>query len=372
MKKLLISTDCFLPRWDGIARFLQQLLPVLAKRFDVQVLAPHFPGEFTLPKDVHIDRFPLINIQLGDIFFSWPKRKRVKQAVAAADIVFNQTIGPIGWQTIRHAAKKRKPIVCFVHSIEWELAARGFGRFQQLIRSLVKNIVRSLYNKCTLLLVPNSEVQDLLVQNGVTTPIKIVPLGVNTNRFVQPLSKARAKRELELPAQAPIVGFVGRIGREKDLPTLFKAFREVRRQIKSARLLIVGVGVDAMIERPNVILPGMVNNVLSYYQAMDVFVLPSLTETSSLATKEAMACGLPVIVTPVGSLREYVVDGENGLFFPRHDDSTLANNIIKLLRDDKLRGKLSRNARKAIVTNHRWRDTVVKIVTVLQKATRKK
>lgn len=56
----------------------------------------------------------------------------------------------------------------------------------------------------------------------------------------------------------------------------------------------------------DVILTGSTRNVLKYLQAMDLFVLPSLTETSSLATMEAMACGLPVVVTKVGYLKYYI------------------------------------------------------------------
>ena len=59
---------------------------------------------------------------------------------------------------------------------------------------------------------------------------------------------------------------------------------------------------------------GFVPDVHEYLKAMDIFVMPSLTETTSLATLEAMACGLPVIATKVGYIKNYLVRNHNGLF----------------------------------------------------------
>ena len=76
-----------------------------------------------------------------------------------------------------------------------------------------------------------------------------------------------------------------------------------------------------------VVLTGPKNNLVPYYQAMDVYVLPSLSETSSLTTMEAMASGVPVITTPVGLIKEYVEDGRNGFFFPKRDADKLFQKI---------------------------------------------
>lgn len=64
MKKLLIATDNFLPRWDGIARFLSELIPRIKDEYDITVIAPDFPGE---KKDIcNVIRIPLFNFRIGD------------------------------------------------------------------------------------------------------------------------------------------------------------------------------------------------------------------------------------------------------------------------------------------------------------------
>lgn len=366
-KKLLITTDCFLPRWDGIARFLSELLPYLKKEYAVTVVAPHFEGTLPALPGITVVRVPLLNIRFGDIYFSWFPSKTVKRFVQENDLVFNQTLGPIGMVAIRAAHKQKKPIISYVHSVEWELAAQGYGRFKNFLRWSVRTIARWLYNQCSLLLVPSKDMEDILTANKIHTRKEVVPLGIDTGRFIPPLSKALAKKRLGISPRKFVVGYHGRIGREKNLPTLATAFKQLRQPHPNLQLLIVGKGVESEIKQDkDILLPGAVNNVVQYLQAMDVFVLPSLTETSSLATMEAMSTGLPVVVTPVGSIREYVVDGENGLIFPRQDVASLAEKLELLIHDEKLRAKLGKNARKTIIEKHHWQKTVKRILAVLR------
>ena len=100
---------------------------------------------------------------------------------------------------------------------------------------------------------------------------------------------------------------------------------------------------------------------------MDVYVLPSLTETSSLGTMEAMACGLPVIVTQVGFLKQYIKEKANGMFFPQKNSMVLAMKIEYLLKNPALQRTLSTNARKTIVENFSWDHTADKIIKILDR-----
>src|SRR3989344_3764110 len=103
--KLLITTDCFLPRWDGIARFLSELIPQLKKQFEITVVAPDFEGITQKKEDIRIVQLPLGKIRFADIRFAKSAKKKIKELVKEADVVFNQTIGPIGISAIRSAEK---------------------------------------------------------------------------------------------------------------------------------------------------------------------------------------------------------------------------------------------------------------------------
>lgn len=359
--KVVITTDCFLPRWDGIARFLSVLVPELALDMQVTVFAPKFKGEKPIIRGVKISRFPLVNIQFGDIHFSQPDKVAMSKAIKEADVVFNQTIGPVGIAAIKLARKHKKPIVSYIHSVEWELARGAVKRWKWLAEKLTKFVARRMYNKCSLLLVPSKAVEDKLSSIKVKTKMEVVHLGVDVRAFKPPKSKAAAKKKLKLNGKR-VIGFVGRIAREKNLDTLYAAFDKLR--LPKTVLLIVGEGLDVPKKR-NIIAAGKQDDVIPYLQAMDVFVLPSLTETSSLSTMEAMAAGLPVIVTPVGNIREYVVDGKNGFMFPRKDADKLKGLLETVLTNQKLRRDVGKEARKTIVRTYSWKATAKKIKKAL-------
>ncbi len=368
VKKIVITTDCYLPRWDGIARFLKELVPELAKKYKITIFAPAFKGKTPQFKNTELIRFPLQKTQHADIYFSNPDKKVMKEEIKKAKLVFNNTIGPIGKTGIAIACKLKKPVISYIHNIEWELVYRAVKRFKLLIKFFVKRYARNMYNNCTLLLVPNKEVEDLLTENKIETKKELVHLGVNVNTFKPAKNKKQAKRKIKINSGTKIIGFSGRIAREKDLGTLAEAFKRVRRKNKNVKLLIVGEGLeDELSASKTIIRAGKQDNIVPYLQAMDVFVLPSLTETSSLATMEAMSCGIPVVVTPVGSIREYVKDGENGLIFARGDVKALQEKLELLLKNKKLRTKIGKAARKTIVKKHNWKNTVKKIEGILKK-----
>src|SRR3989338_4829140 len=86
MKKLLIATDSFLPRWDGVARFLSEVIPKLSKKYMITVLAPEFPGPPVEYDGVKIIRFKTFNFQVNAYTPAKPNLKLVKQQVKEADI----------------------------------------------------------------------------------------------------------------------------------------------------------------------------------------------------------------------------------------------------------------------------------------------
>lgn len=364
--KVVITTDCFLPRWDGIARFLSELLPSLAQSMQITVFAPKFPGKLPIIRGVKVIRFPLGTMQFGDIVFSKPDREAMEKVIRDADVLFNQTIGPVGVAGIRIAKKYKKPIVGYAHSIEWELASRALRHGRWFIRNATRLFARSMLNKYSLLFVPSKEVEDLLVDNKIKTKMEVVHLGVNVNQFTPPKSKAAAKKKIGISPSKRVIGFCGRIAREKDLPTLHEAFKKVQQKVHNTVLLIVGEGLEQEIPASRSVLRvGRQDDVVPYLQAMDIFVLPSLTETSSLATMEAMAVGLAVVVTPVGNIREYVVDGKNGFIFPRQKVNALAEKLEFLLKHAKLRAQLGRQARQTIAKEYSWHTTIEKIKKAL-------
>jgi glycosyltransferase involved in cell wall biosynthesis len=94
--------------------------------------------------------------------------------------------------------------------------------------------------------------------------------------------------------------------------------------------------------------PGAVENVHEYLQASDIFVLPSEEDAFPLALVEAMACGLPVVSTPVGGIREIISDRQNGLLVEARDFQQLYQAISGLVRDPALSASLGTAALETV------------------------
>jgi glycosyltransferase involved in cell wall biosynthesis len=366
-KTIVIATDNFMPRIDGIARFLNMLIPSL-KEFNVIVIAPDYKGKFEKTEDYDIYRVPLHNIMVGDYIPAKNPSKEMLAIIDKADLVFTQTIGPIGSTVIKYAHKKAKTVIAFIHSIEWILVEKSISPFnltRTILSRFVMHFAKNLYNKCDMLIVPSEDVAEIFYSHGITSRRKVVHLGIDLDYFV-PGDKEKAKAELGYHNDDFVIGYVGRIAREKDLMTLKNAFRKLEGHNK---LLLVGSGIPSLekeLQGKNVTITGTKYDIVKYLQAMDVFVMPSLTETTCLAALEAMACELPVISTKVGSLKDYLVSKKNGLFFPKHNETVLSLQLKYLQENSYKRRSFGQNGRKTVVKDYNWKGTVSEILKILR------
>ena len=365
-KTLLIATDSFLPRWDGISRFLKEIIPYLTKHFDVVIAAPRFPGTMPDIPEVTVIRFPISKFAVGDINPAKLKRKQIKKLVQNSDIVWTQSIGPIGALAMHYARKFDKPLVAFVHSVEWFLFSKSLKYFKKSVELSIRKLVPFLYNKCDQIIVPFEGMISILEEQGIKPNKEVVYLGIDHNRFRPPESRILAKEHLGLNPNNIVVGYLGRFGREKDIPTLYKAFRKLHQDKPNTTLMLVG-GEMKFENMEEVKVFGSTENTIPFYHAMDIYVLPSLTETTSLTTMEAMACGLPVVVTPVGYVEKYVHHKENGFVFPFGNVERLHIILKKLVSDMHLRKEIGRNARQFMIQKHSWQKTADSIVEILKR-----
>ncbi|MBW3003686.1 glycosyltransferase family 4 protein [Candidatus Woesearchaeota archaeon] len=377
MKKLLIPTDAFLPRWDGIARFLAEVIPKIKDEFDITVIAPRFPQfkhHVDNPDGYKIVRAKTHNWTFGDYyapkFSNW---RLVKRYVETADIVWVQSTMPLGMLGIRYAKKFGKPCIAYTHVIDWEIVLKSLKVFlpvKFLMSWLAKLYTKYCYNRCNLLLVPSIETAKIFESAGIKTPKSVVHLGVDTEKFCPPDNKITAKIRLGLKPNMKVIGYVGRTGHEKDLITLYRAFVQLQKRRKDVVLLIVGPkSPDTKVfeDKKNIVVTGQKDDVVPYLQAMDIYVLPSLTETTSLTTLEAMACGLAVVSTKVGFVKDYIKDKYNGILFPQRNSFSLRKKLERLLDNERIREKLGANARKFVTLNFSWSNTIKDIKEVLSR-----
>lgn len=195
--------------------------------------------------------------------------------------------------------------------------------------------------------------------------------GVDVERFSPGRSSVRAK--LGLVADDLVIGFVGRLTRDKGVPELVDAFEVIGAIEPRARLLLVGwfdaaedsLGPDlrARIQgHPRIVMTGFVPDAADYYRAMDVMVLPTWREGFPNAVLEAAATGIPVITTHTTGSRDSVVPEVTGLLVPPGVPEAIVEAVLKLLKDPERRRRMGRAGRAWVVEN--FADEGVHALTV--------
>jgi glycosyltransferase involved in cell wall biosynthesis len=147
-----------------------------------------------------------------------------------------------------------------------------------------------------------------------------------------------------------VIGTVCALRPEKGLNTLMEAFRKVKAARPGVKLVIVGSGpmlaeLQASGDAACHFQPA-VPNVAPWLRAMDIFVLPSLSEALSNSLMEAMGCGCCPVASLAGGNPELVTDGETGLLFPAGDAEALAGRLAMLLDRPEYRRRLAARAER--------------------------
>lgn len=200
----------------------------------------------------------------------------------------------------------------------------------------------------------------------VEREIFLIPNGIDTELF-KPMARNETLAEMlglggkTKEERSAVIGFAGELREKKGLRALLSGYAQAAKS-RPASLLIVGEVRDGEDKKffdefksANSQLPITVTGPVphedmpAYYALMDVLVHPSLRDGMPNAALEAMACGLPVIATPVGGILDALEDGENGVLVNVNDAAALAGKIVELLDDPQKRAGLGQRARETVV-----------------------
>ena len=301
-------------------------------------------------------------------------QEALKQGVPAVDLPLHRKRPRDFWALRRWLAANAAGIdIVNTHSSTdaWLTAAAGLtlGAMPPVIRTRhvsspisQRSGSRWLYQRAICHLVTTGEAlrQSLHRDNGIPLEhMTSVPTGVDMRRFM-PRSLAEARR-LHGLAGGPWIGILAMMSHFKGHKDLFAAFGMLRQTEPELRLLVIGEGPNRAAFEADVRAQGLVDAVRfvgyvadaeTWLPALDIFVHPSTgDEGVPQAVLQAMACGLPVIATAVGSLPDAVRHEETGLVVPKGDPAAIAAAIARLRRDPALAARLARAGRVHIETH---------------------
>jgi len=249
---------------------------------------------------------------------------------------------------VAHVAQTlfRVPRVCVVHSTPLRTAGERFSPLQRALMRRASVVIG-------MAAVHRRQLVETEGMDGARTVY--IHTGIDEKRF-HPRVGSESTTFPELACRR-VIGMVGTLTRDKGHHLLLDAMPRILETHPDAALVFVGEGpseprlrtqiADLRLEQ-HVVLLGRRAEVSSILRKMDIFVLPSLRETFSVATLEAMATGLPVVVTTVGSMAEMVEDGRTGFLIEPNSVTALADRIAAVLADESVARTVGRAARERV------------------------
>jgi glycosyltransferase involved in cell wall biosynthesis len=281
------------------------------------------------------------------------KLRRAQPQIVQGGEPFVRRLVPNVWAVLAYAKLNRRPLV--VPSLD-NLPIPG--KYGAAWAAALRASIRPYVSAACLAIATNKGAEDNLRWAGAR-PDRLVRMmygtwGVDTAEFSPDGPRA------ELPEQAPAIVFLGRIERAKGIFDLVEAMPKVLAQV-DAQLVFIGDGPDAESLKTSareagvaghVHLIGAVMNrdVPRYLRAAAVLAAPSRTtrrwaEQVGMSAIQAMACGVPVVSTPSGSIAEFVDDGVTGWLVPEGDPTALAGALARVLINVQMRRQFADQAR---------------------------
>jgi len=198
--------------------------------------------------------------------------------------------------------------------------------------------------------------------------------GIDIAQFTRKHDRTRFLKRYSVDGEKTIVGFVGRLAKEKGVHLLLECARRLLPQRPDIQFVVVGDGpmrdqLEAQKNEHglhNVHLVGRSTEIPQFLSAFDMYVLPSALEGFPIGILEALASGLPVIASRVSGVPEAVTHGENGFLIDAGDVAALTERIVTLTDNPDLRMRMSSNARTTVEQQFADRIMIRKSIELYQ------
>ena len=311
------------------------------------IVAPAFEGQPAEEEDVV--RVPALKKVSGTGYsLGLPAPRVLARALRSVTPAVVHSHHPflLGGTALRLAATCRAPLVFTYHTMYEKYAYMLPRGDSPLVQQFLVELAAGYANLCDQVIAPSRGIAALLRERGVQTPIEVIPTGIDLERFRDGDGRALRAR-LGIPAQAPVVGHVGRLTPEKNLGVLAEGVARLLAGRPEAHFLLVGEGplLGEVQERfggpglkERLHTPGVLRGqeLADAYGAMDVFAFTSLSETQGIVLAEALAAGVPVVAVAATGVSDVVRDGENGWLLPDSGAEGLPQDLAAAL--DRLLG----------------------------------
>ena len=352
-----------------IKRFMEKLME---RGHNITIITSKYKNKETLEKreNLGIYRFPSIVLPKtqGEYAFSFPNPKRIREIYEREkiDVIHCHFPSLLALACVLEARKMSVPSVATNHLLS-ETFFSNFFLHTRKSKALFYKTLNSFYNHMDIVICPSLYGVKTLKKYGLNTKAIVLSNGINLSSFNPNLNYKQFLKEFKLDEDTEKILYVGRLMKEKGLDVLLEAYSIVNSKISDTELIVVGKGylqkdleeLAVKLGLENVIFTGFISDTLlkQAYASSDIFVLSSYAEIQPLVLLEALAMGLPAIGTNVGGIPEMIINGWNGYIVNPGDCEGLAEGIIKILTDKRLKERFSDNSLKMAKSHDIERST---------------
>ena len=369
--RIMIVTDQYPPMVGGVPTVTQGLVVDFANRGDqVWVVAPSYGQRdvHRLEQKVHVYRFSS---------FEWPTYEDLRipflpilpfrRLLKKIDPDIIHIHSPIVLGNIAQivAGSLRKPVIVTNHYLPINIS-RSLSSdplFGKTFMTVSYSYLVHFCNRCEYVTAPTMTALNLLYEHGLRAPAQAISNGVDLKKFSPGDRDKRLRQHFNLPQDRPLILSVNRLSHEKRIDVLIDA---VAKMTRDAHIAIASTGpaeasLRARVEELNltdrVSFLGFIHDkdLVPLYRLADVFAIPSEAELQSLATMEAMACGLPIVAADAYALPELVHHEINGFLFQRGNCEEMAYYLDVLVSDKGLRKQMGTKSLEIIAKHDRTR-----------------
>jgi glycosyltransferase involved in cell wall biosynthesis len=351
-----MMADAYKPHVSGITNVISLTKHFLEKAgYEVYVFT--FGGgdyQDDEPNIVRTRGMPLVDTGL---YFSARHSSQAQKILRSMDIIHVHHPFTSGQLAIRYCRAQGIPLI-FTNHTRYDLYAHAYLPMvpEALGDAFLGAYLPSFCKACDLVIAPSPGLKEVLIKLGVEAPIEVIPNGVDIKPF-QSVEQPIPRSELGFKDDDVILTYMGRIGPEKNLPFLLRAFAGIAGAYDNVGLLIIGDGAEREDLEDRVRIMGISDRVRftgmipypelpAYMGVADAFVTASVTEVHPLSVIEALASGLPVVGIQSPGVGDIIEDGVTGFLAPEEDLAVFTAKLSRMVTDQEVRQKMSQQAKE--------------------------
>lgn len=349
-----MMADAYKPHVSGITNVID-----LSKRFledaGHEVFVFTFGGYDIQDDEPNIIRTRGLPLVDTGYYFSVRYNSKAQKLLQTMDIIHVHHPFTSGRLAIRYCKPNGIPIV-FTNHTRYDLYAQAYLPMvpEVLGDTFLRAYMPSFCKSCDLVIAPSPGLRQVLINLGVDSPIEVIPNGVNIKPF-QSVKQPVPRQEFGFKDEDDILTYMGRLGVEKNLTFLLRAFAGIAKTYQNVGLLMIGDGserenledrVRIMNISDRVHFTGMIpyQELPAYLAAADAFVTASVSEVHPLSVIEAIASGLPVVGIQSPGVGDIIQNNVTGYLAQEEDLAEFTAKISRIILDDEDRKRMSREA----------------------------